>query len=146
MVEQAHKILDALQRVLATLGLALSRPKCKNFVIFQLGRAMGLFKRGDPTTGWMKTKEEARRRALQIMAKQTQQGTTEDLQLPSPGVSSKKLLGLKLDSQWSFHQHMEEMLNKLRMRLGIMAKVGNSKWGLENRVLTTTVHALIEAW
>ena len=40
---------------------------------------------------------------------------------------------------------MEELQNKLRIRSSIMAKVGNSKWGLENRILTTTAHALLES-
>ena len=37
------------------------------------------------------------------------------------------------------------MLNKLRKRKGVLAKVNNSRWGLENRVLAITVHSLIES-
>ena len=143
--EQAHRLLGVLQQILARLGLALSPPKCKNFIIFSQGRALGLFKRGDPTTRWMKTKEEARHGALQLLTTQTQQGIRQDQQMPFPGIRSIKLLGLKLDSQWSFHQHMEEMQDKLGLRSEIAAKVGNSTWRLENRVMTTTAHTLIES-
>ena len=141
LIEQARRLRDVLQKVLAKLGLALGLPKCESFVILLQGGAMGLFKRSDPTTRWMQTREEARHRALRRLPNKTLQGITKDLQMPFLGVHSIKLLGLKLDSQWSFHQRMEGMQNKPRIRSGMMAKVGNSKWGLGNRVLTTTAHA-----
>ena len=68
---------------------------------------MSLAERGDPTTRWMKTEDMARTRALQMIAKQTRPGEEEELQLPFDIADSTKLLGLRLDSHWSFRQAYE---------------------------------------
>ena len=65
--------------------------------------------------------------------------------LPYKEQGNFKLLGLTLDKQWAFHDHQRSALNKLRIRMAVLRKVSNSTWGLENRTLTTTVHALVES-
>ena len=77
----------------------LSAPKCKNFLIFALGVAMGLLKRREPTTRWMQTKDHARHRALQIAADEENRAHEVAQLLPFPQSDDMKLLGLKLDSK-----------------------------------------------
>ena len=40
---------------------------------------------------------------------------------------------------------MKDIQMKLRVRRAILRKVGGTSWGLENRILTTTAHALVES-
>ena len=56
-----------------------------------------------------------------------------------------QLLGLALANDWASHGHMPDTLKKLKVRMAILQKVSNSRWGLENRILTITVHALTES-
>ena len=69
----------------------------------------------------------------------------DDPALPFQRVTSFKLLGLVLDQVWSFGGHMNDTQRKMKLRTAILQKVSNSVWGLENRILTITVHALLES-
>ena len=70
---------------------------------------------------------------------------TQEKLLPYRNTQDLKLLGLSLDGCWAFHGHVESMLKELRVRMAAVRKVSNCTWGLENRVLATTVHALVES-
>ena len=56
---------------------------------------------------------------------------------------SFRLLGLKLDGQWSFQGNVAEIREKMRAHIAFLRKLSGTSWGLENRRLTTTAHALV---
>ena len=147
VVEMADKLAGILKEVLRQLGLTLSIEKCRNFLIQVGENAIRLFKRGNPTSRWFKTKEKVRKTAMQAeeAAQMGSMKTGENSKLPYQDSGNFKLLGLTLDSQWAFHGHHTGLLKKLRVRSAVLRKVSNTKWGLENRILTITVHALIES-
>ena len=64
-VEAAHRLIGVLRRVLKDIGLTLSPQKCVNFLMFATSQVLNLFKKCDPSTRWMKAKENARMKALQ---------------------------------------------------------------------------------
>ena len=66
-------------------------------------------------------------------------------ELPFPTTESCRVQGLQLDYVWTFRDHMTEARRKLRVRQTVLNKASNAKWGLGNRILTTTAHALIES-
>ena len=146
MMQTARKLGRILDSVLREIGLKLSIQKCKNFIMQALAGAIKQFKRGDPRSKWFRAKEVTRQnavRSLEIPAdKDASDGTAA---MPYQNADGFKLLGLTLDNKWAFHDHMSSMQRKLRVRMAIVRKVSNSTWGLENRILTTTVHALVES-
>ena len=146
VAEQANKLGMILHQVLREIGLKLSPLKCKNFVIQILRGVMRLFRRGDPTSRWHKGKEKIRRQALKTQETGTK-GTQDegDLELPYQQTTSFKLLGLTMDNVWSFGGHMNDTQRKMKLRKAVLQKVSSSVWGLENRILTITVHALLES-
>ena len=90
----AHRLIEVLGRVLAEIGLKLSLQQCKNSLIFAMRQALGLFKRGDPSTRWMKVKESTRMKALKTLVT-TEGGSGSSMPLlPSQNTESIKLLGL----------------------------------------------------
>ena len=146
VAEIANKLGKILHEVLREIGLQLSSTKCKNFIVQLLRGTMQLFKRCDPTSRWFKGKEKIRQKALQAKdEKGSEKAQGGAVSLPFQSEMSFKLLGLTLDNVWSFHTHMSDTQRKMRMRIAILNKVSNSVWGLENRILTITVHALIES-
>ena len=95
---------------------------------------------------WHKEKEKIRQQAMQAQGDNRQEPHKEDdPALPFQRVTSFKLLGLVLDQVWSFGGHMNDTQRKMKLRTAILQKVSNSVWGLENRILTITVHALLES-
>ena len=56
---------------------------------------------------------------------------------------SFRLLGLKLDGQWSFQGNVAEIREKMRAHIAFLRKLSGTSSGLENRRLTTTAHALV---
>ena len=145
VVAAAHRLLEALIWALAKIGFPLSLLKCKNFLIYVMGRAHDLFKRGYPFPRCTQAKKYARYRALQISVGAAGSSPTQAAGPPFQIVNQKQLVGLRLDGLWAFHDYMREVQNKARIRTGVISKVGNSRWGLETKVLTITVHVLIES-
>ena len=64
VIQMAQELIEILTWALNKIGLCLSLLKRKNFLIYAIDRALGLFKRGDPMSRWMQAKDEARSRAL----------------------------------------------------------------------------------
>ena len=142
----ARKLGQILDMVLREIGLKLSIQKCRNFILQALMGAIKQFKRGDPKSKWFRAKEVTRQNAARsLVAPMDKDTSSETAAMPYPNADGLKLLGLTLDNKWAFHDHMSSMQRKLRVRMAIVRKVSNSTWGLENRILTTTVHALMES-
>ena len=76
---------------------------------------------------------------------QSEQQTVQQVQLPLKWVFSFKLLGVIIDCGWTFRQHFVELRGRLVRRLQALRKVSGAVWGLENRILAVTAHALIES-
>ena len=145
-VRLSHILVMAICDGLRRLGLTLSPIRCKNFLMRAMEGVHRLFKRGTCTTRWMREKEKLHVNALnRQITKGQEQETDQPEILPFQIVESFKLLGIHLDRKWTFQDHTKEVQRKLRTRQAIIGRVGNTGWGLENRVLTTTAHALVES-
>ena len=83
---------------------------------------------------------------LDRLVKQADRSETQDVpELPFPLRFSFRLLGIILDCQWSFREHVTGLRAKAIKRLGIFNRVGNTTWGLESRILAITAHSLVES-
>ena len=70
------------------------------------------------------------------------EGPSEKKALPFPRNESFRLLGLKLGDTWASREHSAGARKELTVGLAVSGKVSNEKWGLGNRILTTTARAL----
>ena len=94
---------------------------------------------------WFRAKGISRRNASQsLSASKRNDADAEALGLPYQYADNFDFPGLTLDIKWAFHDHIRAMKRKLKVRLVVLRKVGNSSWGSENCILTTTVRALME--
>ena len=59
--------------------------------------------------------------------------------------NQKRQLGMILANTWSFKEHNDQLHRRAQQRLHTLRKASNSNWGLGNRVLTITAHALVES-
>ena len=62
---------------------------------------------------------------------------------PFNWVRSFKLLGVVLESEWEFEQHLEEAKVHAMKRWAVQNKVGNAVWGMGSRILSVTAHSLV---
>ena len=139
-------LLDLLEK----LGLGVSLPKCDNSPVECLS---GLLQPGDGGVITLlirgKLKEQDRKRMMPDLGEPAKWGETSkdesELELPFPWKCSFRLLGVVLDCQWVFGEHAASLKTKATKRVGIVNRAGNTTWGLESRILTITVHALIES-
>ena len=69
-------------------------------------------------------------------------GTTQ-VQLPIRWVYSFKLLGVTLERNWTFHQHLLEIRRKLTKRLQALRKASSTTCSLKCRILAVATHALL---
>ena len=69
----------------------------------------------------------------------------ESQELPFPWKFSFRLLGIIIDCQWAFNEHVEGLMAKAAKRMGILNRIGNTTWGLESRILSITTHSLVES-
>ena len=63
--------------------------------------------------------------------------------LPYKFVQSLKILGVVFDDQFGFKLQIDAMLDRAKVRHGVMARLARSSWGLEVGVLRTTHTALL---
>ena len=91
-------------------------------------------------------KEQNKNRMLRGLDKIDTQNKVEGSEgLPFPWKYQFKLLGVILDSRWTFEEHFKNVQLKAKKRIAILRKVSGTKWGLDSRILTAAAHALIES-
>ena len=62
--------------------------------------------------------------------------------LPYTEVARMKVLGVVFDRDFSFADHFSRIMEKARIRVGILAKLAGHKRGLETRMLRLTGQSL----
>ena len=65
-------------------------------------------------------------------------GEEEEVALPSAAVSVIEVLGLHIDARRSTQQHINGLLDRAKIRMGILARVSGRTWGLETGGLRMT--------
>ena len=51
--------------------------------------------------------------------------------------------GLSIDNRFRFQRHLEQLTNRAKTHMGILAHLSGFTWGLETNVLCTTADAFV---
>ena len=152
LVDAAVRIADFLEERLAKLGLILARPKCCNLVVSP-GRMIGqVFRRKSGfTRSYQKDLPKNDRLKDQRACLAEQMGDTPSdafplalrEALPYAYTDPLKILGVWWDARLCFAEHIHRVLDRAKVRHGVMARLARSTWGLEVGVLRSTHAALL---
>ena len=70
-------------------------------------------------------------------------GGGQPLQGPFERVRVLKILGLLIGERFSFQEHFSNLIDRAKIRMGIISRVSGRAWGLETNVLRMTPNALV---
>ena len=129
------------------LDLDVVVPKCQNFLVEGGGEGkLRIDTDKDKRNEERKSKELKKFKmnaTLDALEDEAAEGKGKEL--PLRWVYSSKLLGIILDGNWNFGGQLSKMRSKIATILQVLAKVGNTMWELESRILSIMTHALIES-
>ena len=152
LARAARRCAEEITRILRTLGLVLQQEKSFNLVVSPGDLIHGIFRRGLNLSRSARMdlghREEQLRTLNRAGGEQAQREHgifPESLEstLPFKTVSTIKILGVVFDTGFGFTAHVEGILQKVRLRHGIMARLARSTWGLEAGLLRSTHAALL---
>ena len=111
VIRLAHFLVDALRSAPSEIGLTLGMAESENCLIFAIGSALCLLRRGNYASRRMKARETIRQGAPLSCAAPGQEGRRPNIvDLPSVQTDSFRLLGLQLDRLWTFREHRTEAI------------------------------------
>ena len=160
LARASHISAEAYKDGLKTLGLATTEPKSENFLMDTQRSECAPFKRAaDPPADPLGRNAEDRPDSHMASSPASDGTPNESLPLtteaamessrwsnaplPYKQVQKIKVLGVILDPSLSFEDHFTRIMDKAKVRMGVLAKLSGSKWGLETRMLRLTGQALI---
>ena len=133
--------------VMARLDPDVARAKCNNFLIEGSNRGESLHIDRDKGNATRREKEKKRSNMRQAPDKlqDSEKGDEQAEELPFTWVYSFKLLGVVLDCEWNFGQHLAEAKAAAVRRFGVLTEAGNALRGMETRTLSITGHSLVDS-
>ena len=156
LTSAAHVSARAYEDSLSDLGLATTIPKSENFIIERVEGEETLFRRNlqdiQRTTASPEMPHVQENIPIENPAVAPMQPVTvtaehppaqQNASLPYTEVAKMKILGVVFDKSFSFTDHYHRILEKARVRMGVIAKLSSRKWGLETRMLRLTGQSLV---
>ena len=139
-------LLDLLKK----LGLEISLPQCTNFLAECLSMATRLYEDSISLSASRgKVKEQNIKRMLSDLERLTDRKEVSEesdtVELPFTWKFNFRLLGVMLDCQWTFREHVAGLMSKAVRRMAVLNRAGNATWGLESRISAITAHSLVES-
>ena len=144
VVEAADLLARDVNAVFHSLGLKLRKEKSCNILLSFLSFVGGLYRRNEKMSPPDASKRDA---ALNTFDNQIsfEEMLPEGVippeiknRLPFQYAFRTRILGLFLDGQMNYSLHVQNILERARVRHGILAKLTKCTWGLEAGILRTT--------
>ena len=151
VLELAWILTEILLKALEEIDLEVSIPKCHNFLVDFIADVLGIKKArktGKNRSIEYEAERESKKRRMRHAIDKLLAHTNEEAnnsERPFPLKFSFRLLGIIVDCQWAFREHLQNVRSKAIRRYNIIKRVANTSWGLEGRILAITTHSLMES-